>query len=519
MKAKHYSYALLFLALLIYLWMTCRFMPFPADFEDSYIMNRYAQNGVDGFPYQWNQHAGPVQGMTGIAWVTLVTLVARLTSFNVVAVNSYTGLIFSILTLLAVYVTVVRNFTANNRWIAVCALIPIITSPFFTRSSANGLETSVTLFFVAVSIYLSRFSLSSPKLAVWLGVYGGLTILVRPDLPLFPLSLFAIGLVLADGSYRQRAIHCMMLAFGAAVSGVFSLFIVKTFTGTVLPLSASLKFALSDLLLGRLPLSQYNYILGPQMAFLSYLLPLILLAVISLVVLAPGQSKKYLPVYGACAVYFAYLFSVLPIMDVAYRFQLPLLIGMSFAVVHFFEVIVRSGISEKSRYGLIFSLVVLLAIGNTALLFAGKKEAQMLRTDHTDFADIGKELSNIDGISIASPEAGKLAAYSGKKFLDTGGLNNLFVAQNKNKPDYPALLENYLQTDFGIPDVYVRKADTADSSYMFMEIIPDFKSMYVCNSPANAEHIGKMVCVSRTSQHIPAIVSSLAESGVEIALP
>jgi hypothetical protein len=515
MKAKHLSYALLFLVLMTYLWMTCSFMPFPADFEDSYIMHRYAQNGVDGFMFEWNRNSAPVQGTTGIAWVTLITLVARLTRFNVITVNSYTGLIFAILTLLVVYAASVRNFNRNNRWVAVCTLIPIISSPYFTRISANGLETSITLFFVALSIYLLRFCRGSFKEAIGLGLFCGFTELIRPDLPLFPTALFAIAFALNPESRAQRARNWLSLLLGALVSAAVSLLLTKMATGTAFPLSASLKFALSDLLLGRLPGSQYNYILGPQFGFLSYLLPLILLAFISMVALDLKESKKYLPIYGACAIYFVYLFSVLPIMDVAYRFQLPLLIGLSFAIVHFFDFMVKFGVTAKRAYVLIFAIGLLLAIGNTAQLFSGKKEAQMLRVDHTDFADLGKELGTIDGISIASAEAGKLAAYSGSKFFDTVGLNNLFVAKNKNKPDYPVLLENYLRNDFGIPDVYIRIADTGDSPYTFLEILPDFKTLYTCNSAGNVERTSKVVCVYKSGSHMQAIISTLAVSGIK----
>jgi hypothetical protein len=516
MKAKHLSYALLFLVLMTYLWMTCSFMPFPADFEDSYIMHRYAQNGVDGFMFEWNRNSAPVQGTTGLAWVTLITLVARLTRFNVITVNSYTGLIFAILTLLVVYAASVRNFNRNNRWVAVCTLIPIISSPYFARISANGLETSITLFFVALSIYLLRFCRGSFKEAIGLGLFSGFTALIRPDLPLFPISLYVIAFALNSEGIALRAKNWLWLLLGAVFSGVVSLFLAKIATGTALPLSASLKFAFSDLLLGRLPLSQYNYILGYQLAFLSYLLPLILLALIPMIALDLKESRKYVPIYGACAVYFAYLCTVLPIMDVAYRFQLPVLIGLSFAMVHFFDLIVKSGVPARRAYILIFSIGLLLAIGNTTLLVSGKKEAQMLRVDHMDFEDIGKELGSIDGISIASPDAGKLAAYSGKKFFDTVGLNNLFVAKNKNKPDYPVLLDNYLHSDFGMPDVYIRKSDTANGGYSFLEILPDFKSLYLCNNATNAERIGKVVCVNRSGSHVNAILANLAASGVEI---
>jgi hypothetical protein len=504
------------MALATFIWMACFFMPFPADFEDSYIMHRYTQNGVDGFLYEWNRNSGPVQGTTGVAWMTLITVLARLTRFNVISVNSYTGLIFGVLSLLTIYAASIRNFNSKNRWIALCPLIPIVSSPYFVRAAANGLETSITLFFVAFSIYLLKTCRVSGKESIWLGLFSGFTMLVRPDLPLFPVSLFLFAISLAPVSIPQRAKHGLLLILGALAAALLSLLLAKIFTGTALPLSASLKFALSDLLLGRLPGSQYNYIVGYQLGFLGYVTPYIILALISTVLLGISESRKYLPIYGACVVYYAYLFSVLPIMDVAYRFQLPVLVGLSFSIVHFFDFVLKSGISEKRSHALLFTIAVLLAFANAGLLSSEKKEARMLHVDHNDYATMGKKLSMIDGISIASPEAGKLAAFSNKKFFDTVGLNDRFVAENKNKPNYPVLLSNYLHTDFGMPDIYVRGLNTLDPQYTFLEILPDFKDVYVCNNESNAARVGKLVCVYKLSSHIKPIISSFAELGIEI---
>jgi hypothetical protein len=516
MKAIYYRYLTLFVALAIFIWMACFFMPFPADFEDSFIMHRYTQNGVDGFLYEWNRNAGPVQGTTGVAWMTLITILAKITRFNVISVNSYTGLIFAILSLLTIYAVAIRNFDSKNRWIALCTLIPIISSPYFVRATANGLETSITLFFVAFSIYLLKTCRASGKDSLWLGFFSGLTAFVRPDLPLFPLALFLCAILLAPVSVQQRVKHVLMLIVGALATVLLSLAFSKIFTGTALPLSASLKFALSDLLLGRLPGSQYNYIAGYQLSFLGYVTPLIVLALTSSVLLGFNESKKYLPIYGACLVYYGYLFSVLPIMDVAYRFQLPVFIGLLFSIPHFFELVLKSGVSGKRGNLLLFAIVAFLALGNAGLLSSEKKEANMLHVDHSDFAAIGKSLSTIDGISIASPEAGKLAAFSQRKFFDTLGLNDRFVAENKNKSNYPVLLSNYLHSDFGMPDVYIRKLETGDPQYTFLEILPDFKEDYVCNNDSNQEKLGKVVCVYKLSSQLKPILASLASQEVDI---
>lgn len=192
---------------------------------------------------------------------------------------------------------------------------------------------------------------------------------------------------------------------------------------------------------------------------------------------------------------------------------------MSLAVVHFFDATEKFGLTENRRHLLILTITVLLGLGSMANLFAEKKDVQFLLADHTDFQQMGEALGKIDGIIIASPEAGKLAAASRKKFLDTVGLNDVFIAQHKNKPNYPQLLSNYLKTDFGIPDVYIRKTHDPDPRYTFLEVLPDFNKLYVCNNTDNAERTGKVVCLYKLGPHLKEIAASLTPFDIQIELP
>jgi hypothetical protein len=518
MKTTHYRYLLLVLA--AYVVMTRFFMPFPADFEDSYIMQRYAQNGVDGYLFEWNRHFGTVQGTTGIAWLTLVSEIARLTRFSVGTIDSYAGLGFAILALLVIYFAARGELKLRNPKIAVLQLIPVATSALFIRSSANGLETSITLFFTALSIYLLRFCNSASGTSLCLGLFSGFTFLVRPDLPLFPVILFCSGLALSSRSLPQKGKAALTLLTGTLVAAGASLALAKILTGTALPLSATLKVALSDLLLGRLPLSQYNYIIGQQLSFLGDVLPLIILAFIATSLQSTSESRKYFPIYIASAVYYLYLFSVLPIMDVADRFQLPVLIGLSFSIPHFYEFVSKFSKSDWRAVWLTGVATSLIVLGNLSIFPASKQEARSLVFDHSDFAKIGYDLRDIDGVIIASPEAGKLAAASQQKFLDTVGLNDLFVAQNKKKPNYPTLLSQYLHSTFGIPDVYIRKSEAMDPrfAYAYLEVLPDFKTLYQCNDRENAERTGKTVCVYKESARAQQILTALGKSDIQVEL-
>jgi hypothetical protein len=515
-KTSNYRYVVLVLA--AYLVLTCFYLPFPADFEDSYILQRYAQNGADGYLFEWNRHFGTVQGTTGLAWVTLVSGLARLTRFSVGAVDTYVGLAFAILALLAVYFAASGNFKLRNPHIAVLALLPIATSVLFIRSSANGLETSFTLFFTALSIYLLRFCDGTTRASLWLGLYAGFMFLIRPDLPLFPVTLFCSALALSPRSLPQKGKAALIVLLGCLVAAGVSLSLGKVLTGTALPLAATVKIALADLLLGRLPLSQYDYILGPQLEFLGDVLPLVILAFISTSLLGFSRSRKYLPMYAASAAYYIYLFAVLPVMDVANRYQLPVLIGLLFALPHFYEFVSTLTKSERHATTLTGVVAALIVLGNVSIFPVNRAEAKMLVSDHSDFAKIGYDLRGIDGIIIASPDAGKLAAASGQKFFDTVGLNDAFVAQNRTRPNYPALLSSYLHDKFGMPDVSIRKNETMDPTYSFLEILPDFKSLYRCNDEANAALTGKSVCVYKDSAHAKEIIDALAKSGIHVDL-
>lgn len=516
MKPQHQRWLLVLLLVAAYVWMACRFMPFPANFEDSYIMYRYVQNGADGFLYEWNRNAGTVQGMTGIAWVTLLTLFTRISSFNVIDVNSYAGLFFSILTLICVYATATRYLHARQRWLAICPLIVIGSSAFFVRSSGNGLETSITIFLVAVSIWMLEYAKPASRMPFLLGLFTGLTVLVRPDLPLFPLSLFFFSFALSDAPVSQRVKDCLALISCTLIAAVITLFFVRLLTDTALPLATGVKLALADLLLGRLPESQYRFILSSQLGFLSHMLPLVLLALLALCFLERRESIRYVPIYLACVVYYAYQFSVLPIVNVAHRFQLPLLIGMSFAIVHFFDYASQHSANLRRGSVLTVGITLILALGNVSGLYSGKREAEAYIVDHNAYEVIGKEVRGIDGVVIASPEAGKLAYFSQQKFFDTIGLNDRFVSQNHKLPDYPARLLDYLKTDFGMPDIYVRPAHPQIETYSYLEILPGFKSMYACNTPANSEEIGLTVCVDERSPRAAAVHAALVRTGLGI---
>jgi len=517
MLRPKYFFALIIV--IVFLAAACRFMPFPSDFEDSYIMHRYAQNGADGSLYTWNKGCAPTQGTTGIAWVTLVSLVSRFAKLAVISVNSYLGLFFAVLTLLAVYATAERRLCPGHEWIALSPLIPLALSPYYVRFPGNGLETSAALFLVALSIYLGTPWQGTAKRALWLGLFTGFTFLIRPDLPLFPFCLFLAALWISNQDRKQHVRQTLALLSGAALSTGLSLVAARILTGTAFPLAASLKIALGDLVLGRLPGSVYRFILGFQLNFFAYLAPLVLLAIVASLFPKRLSTQKYLPIYIACAVYFLYLFTVLPIMDIAFRFQMPLLIGLSFALLHLFDSLQETGVSKQRTGRFMLLIVGVLALADLPGLFAGKKEAQQYKTDHAAYQQLGVQLHSVPGISIASTEAGKLAFYSGQKFLDIVGLNDRFIAENKKKADYPQLLSAYLRTEFGVPDVYVRPLHPGVDSYAYLEILPDFESVYTCNKEQDAEAIGIVVCIENSSPHQKEIAAALDRAGIGVELP
>jgi len=83
---------------------------------------------------------------------------------------------------------ILRCFT-DQRWLWVLGLFLWLFNPFVVAESLNGLETSLSLFFISLVFYLFlRFK--EKNVSVWLGVCSGLMILARLDNVFYFLVLF-----------------------------------------------------------------------------------------------------------------------------------------------------------------------------------------------------------------------------------------------------------------------------------------------------------------------------------------
>jgi hypothetical protein len=73
---------------------------------------------------------------------------------------------------------------------------------------------------------------------------------------------------------------------------------------------------------------------------------------------------------------------------------------------------------------------------------------------------MGKLLNDVEGITVASSQAGRLPYFSGAKHIDILGLNNKFVAHNRyNNDDFEKSFAKYISRKK--PDIYMgyRKKD------------------------------------------------------------
>jgi hypothetical protein len=177
--------------------------------------------------------------------------------------------------------------------------------------------------------------------------------------------------------------------------------------------------------------------------------------------------------------FFVYLFAVVPIMNLEMRYQAPLLIPAIFVGIASLATLIQTYSGTSRTHGLSrLGLYVVLILGTFGTIPSIKSETRDNAHDHQIFKPLGIELSRIPDLSIASSEAGVLAYYSDGRFLDLIGLNNTFVSLNHKKPGYDTALDNYLATDFGYPDLYVRKigyVDTYADLCSFPKIISRFR--------------------------------------------
>ena len=144
-KALIVSLALLSLAL--YLEATIGQLG-STQFDDAYMITRYAKHYLGGNGFSWNPVDGPAYGITSPAYLMLITAILGLTGCS-----DATALTFASFTagLLAVFTLVLLGFIvqdgkwARKSWMPMLIIPCILLVPPFGYHSLTGMETTLSL--------------------------------------------------------------------------------------------------------------------------------------------------------------------------------------------------------------------------------------------------------------------------------------------------------------------------------------------------------------------------------------
>jgi len=444
---------------LVFLCIVRFYFAFPSTVEDSFILFRYARHLSAHQGLSWNPGMPRDQGLTGVAWATLVGLILRVFGGEAPRIAGYLGLTLGCCTLVVFYRALRGILRDAPPYTAVVGTFSLALSPYFQRHTASGMETVLTFLLFAMILLVT---VEAPMERAWFA--SGMTVqlsvvsfLIRPDAPLFCLGVL-IPLIFwkATANRMRRAALTFLLSVGAIVMIAA---LLGRYFATALPLPAYLKLSAMDVIRHpRAFLPLVPVVLTFQIQLCSVTCVWIVLFLLWVKgSTGPTDARMKAIVFGTGA-FFLYLFTVVPIMNFAMRYQSPLLIPILFAgTVSLTALLRRSQVAGYSRRVAAAAVCLVLICSQMGAELELRSEVRENAREHFILKPLGEQLRAMPGVKVTSSEAGVLPYFSDSTFLDLIGLNNTFVALNKKKAGYDQLLDRYLATQFGYPDLYVRK--------------------------------------------------------------
>ncbi len=476
--------------------------------DDSYIFFRYADHLAAGLGFVWNPAGPPTAGATSIAYPLLLSGLARVAGQPAAAVADIVGLSATMTMLALVALAVWRVAGPGARWLAAPIVLQLALTPAVIRHALNGMETSLAMAVVAAVAWACLGG--APRRAgggALLGALAGASYLVRPDLPLLCGGLAGLAVVLAQSDTRPRA-PVLALLTGFAASVGFAVACHAWLFGTPVPLAAHMKIA---------PLTVWT---TPVLAewTVNTLAHFVTLVAVSLVLIAAlltllgrqvGRTSLVLAL--PALVYTLYLLSIAPVMGFDHRFHMPLVPLIAILLGHLAARAWHVRPPEllravPARLGL--ALLLAVFVGHQLGAFTEMRGRASAALDGWDaYAVIGERLGPWrDEVTLAASESGLAPYLFGGRHLDLAGLNDATVARLAGTPDAAERFRRYLESEWGLPDVWVEPA--AQYAYAHLAAHPRLKPLY-----ANVSLAGLAVHVRRDSPHFAELVAALERPG------
>jgi len=395
------------------------FATFPYTMDDALITLRYSINcAKSGLPI-WNQAdiVHPTMGFTSPLWMLLNSIQAHFTANKdlIVIVAKYWSLIF--LLFFAWLIVTIIDKQKISYSTKILFTVFFLWNPVLAFHASSGMET--ILFATAISIYAvlaTRYS-DHYKTMILLGI---LLFFIRPE------GILALGVYWIFDLFKKKEIKKSTISalFIFLVIGIYFL-IIYSYYGYPLPSAFYVKQGSGHLI-------KINAIKMTLVFLTLSALPFLALLAASRNGLAKNREKNIF-ITTLILVYLLFYLTVEPLMNVVYRYQLPIL---------FLLMIMASGVLEdfwKQRKYIRYSIIILFII--ITIFNKGLTDKYTIKVGQAskNLREIGLFLKNYrnDNGWLMYHDAGYVCYYSNLNSIDSIGLNTIDIAvKKKRKEDY-----------------------------------------------------------------------------------
>lgn len=416
-------------------------------FDDAFISFRYSKNLAAGEGLTWNPGAPPTEGYTNFLFVVALApfislgwdplLVARLMSL--LAASG----------LAAIYYRIGRKWFAFGKTESLLAVLALIAATRTDLVGMLGMETVIYAFCLGLAFWFAlHYFQHRTRPGLWgVGLVSCLAIWLRPDGVLFP-AVFAL---VAWGIPRPRLVPLLQL--------------IRTWSfALVLPMAAYLAWKwhyYGDIFPNPFYIkATAGALIQPEgfwsvLDFVAYHRVLIALALSGVFLMSSTPLRKrpgeFLAV-AFTAVYLAFYLRVNTLMDAGGRFLYPLapfLVYLSLpALAAFWRRLAALPLPELAKGVLVGILFVCLFYSNLydkvitlRWIMLGKRahaSPDSLMQKEYRLSRVFQEYPGIKNVTIAMGDVGVFGYFTDAQILDTVGLNDTFIARNR---DYPQLAD------------------------------------------------------------------------------
>lgn len=413
-------------------------------FDDAFISYRYARNLARGHGLVWNVADGPTEGYTSLLWVLMLAPAAAL-DWDLLLVSR----LVSVLAVLATSWLLGRasvDYLQASRPVAllVGAAYLCLNRPWFI--AAHGMETALftVLLLLALLTAVSAFDDESPRSLLRFAVLGSLALLVRPE-ALLLLGSFGLMLVARRNTLR-RGLGRSMLWLGISVLLPWALITAWRwlYFGSLLPNPFFIKGAQHALVR---PLG-----LRSVLGYFEQVDGVLALGVVAAFWPRQRLQSRYcdarLLALLVFALYTGFFLRIDTLQDAGHRFMhpvTPLLLLLALPVlVPLFDHLLKWAVGLGRR--LAVSIFIFATVLHKSPELAARELWQVASGTAgsgihvrpgvaATEAAVAQKLAryrNISELSLAFGDAGTLAYFTDSTFIDLVGLNDRFIATERD---------------------------------------------------------------------------------------